>query len=78
MNQRPWSPISCKCNELNLMTMMLGLCNPISFKKGDKYLITKKKKKNLMGKGDLGRDYIKVCRKAQKASLPHLSLEVCF
>ena len=45
MNQRPWSPISCKCNELNLMTMMLGLSNPISFKKGDKYLITKKKKK---------------------------------
>ena len=72
MNQRPWSPISCNCKELNLMTMMLGLCNPISFKKGDKYLITKKKKKKK------GRDYIKVCRKAQKASLPHLSLEVCF
>ena len=50
MNQRPWSPISCKCNELNLMTMMLGLCNPISFKKGDKYLITKKKK-TLWAKG---------------------------
>lgn len=73
MNQRSWSPISCKCNELNLMTIMLGLCNPISFKGGTNIQYKEKP----MGKGELGRDYMR-CSKAQKASLLHLSLEFCF